>query len=96
MTSRKGKDALYMNDSSDHGYETVMELKAALSLGSGNLKTIGRSGSEISNLDKEERIFAPEMSSLESLNLEDAESVMWRKVMFPRSNLISFECTVSV
>lgn len=43
-------------------------------------KIIRRTESEL----ERERQFAPEMSPLESLNLEDAESVMWRKYRLKR------------
>jgi hypothetical protein len=94
--SKQGKsqgkqDAQYVNDLSDHGYDTVeAQSVAALrqqgtagiaaDVASKKMTDRSRTNSEVSMLMEEERVFAPEMSSLESLNLEDSESVMWRKV----------------
>ena len=80
-----------MKETSDHGYKTVAspadEVKKPRPVQKGKdisaPPPIPRSDSEQSMLETE-RQFAPEKSTLESLNLEDSESVMWRKYRLRR------------
>ena len=81
-----GRGSTYAVDSSDHGYETVKETTdvRAMEMPSSPPKSLSRTTSEASMGDKGKRTFLPEESELESLNLEDTESVMWRKVFMCR------------
>lgn len=79
-----------MKESSDHGYKTVdaaaEEGKKSRAVQKEDLSApapISRSDSDQSMLVRERR-FAPEESTLESLNLEDSESVTWRKYRLRR------------
>lgn len=75
---------------SDHGYETVISSNVDNTYAeSGPIladippRSLARANSELS-MEEREREFAPEMSPLESLNMEDSESVMWRKYRLKR------------
>ena len=89
MLSKKEKskklDAQYINDTSDHDYEAVItETKVpVISIHTTGASSLPRTDSNVdTNFTDATRRFAPEESTLESLNLEPSESVTWRKVIY--------------